>query len=92
MFLVEWREKRNLTQKQLGDRLGVADMTVSRWERKTAQLSTDVLAAVSEALDIEPTDLYRHPDQPSADALLRGAPDSLVQSTIAHIIDARRRA
>jgi len=61
-------------------------------ERKTAQLNNDVMAAVAEALDIEPGDLYRHPDQPSADALLRDAPDSLVQSTIAHIIDARRRA
>lgn len=92
IYLAEWREKRGLTQKQLGERLGVADMTVSRWERNTSQLNTSVLAAVAEALDIEPADLYRHPDQPSADALLRDAPDSLVQSTIAHIIDARRRA
>jgi transcriptional regulator with XRE-family HTH domain len=66
-----------MTQKQLGDRLGVTDMTVSRWERRTSLLNTNVMAAVAEALDIEPTDLYRPPDQPSADALLRSAPDDI---------------
>lgn len=72
IYLAEWRENRGLTQKQLGDRLEVTDMTVSRWELGRTFLNTNVLAAVSEALDIEPADLYRHPDQPSADALLRG--------------------
>jgi transcriptional regulator with XRE-family HTH domain len=71
MFLSEWRENRGLTQKQLADRLKTTDMTVSRWERGKALLNTDALAAVSEALGIEPVDLYRHPDTPSADALLR---------------------
>ena len=33
IFLAEWREHRKLTQKQLGERLGVPDMTISRWEK-----------------------------------------------------------
>lgn len=70
-YLAEWRENRGLTQQQLGDRLGVTDVTVSRWETGRALLNTNVLAAISEALSIEPQDMYRHPDQPSADALLR---------------------
>jgi hypothetical protein len=37
-------------------------------------LNTNVLAALAEALSIEPQDLYRHPDQTSADALLRYQP------------------
>lgn len=100
VYLSEWREYRGLTQKQLGDRLGVTDMTISRWERAcaggprqlpgTAYPNTNVLAAISEALDIEPQDLYRHPDTPSADALLRGASDTVKQAIIARIIDARK--
>ena len=34
--------------------------------------------ALAEALDIEVVDLHRHPDQPSADALLRGQPQEIV--------------
>lgn len=73
-YLAEWRENRGLTQQTLGDRLGVSDVTVSRWETGRALLNTNVLAAISEALNIEPQDIYRHPDQPSADALLRDQP------------------
>jgi len=82
MYLAEWREARGLSQKALGERLDpiVTDMTVSRWEKAArsgtvagaSQMSAGVIAAVAEALDIEPQDLYRHPDQPSADELLRG--------------------
>lgn len=91
IYLAEWRESRALSQKRLGDRLGVSDMTVSRWETGRALLSTDVLAAISEALDIEPMDLYRHPDQPSADALLRGQPAEIRDQAIS-IIKAIRKA
>jgi transcriptional regulator with XRE-family HTH domain len=90
LYLAEWRSARGLTQAQLGDRIDVTDMTISRWERGTAQLNTGVMAAIAEALDIEPADLYRHPDQPSADALLRGQPQSVVDQAIT-IIEAIRR-
>lgn len=73
-YLAEWREYRRLTQQQLGDRLGVTDVTVSRWETGRTLLNTNVLAAFAEALNIEPQDVYRHPDQPSADELLRDQP------------------
>src|SRR5882757_5011597 len=90
IFLLEWREKRGLTQKALGDILGVADLTVSRWERSTSLLNTNVMAALAEALDIEPQDLYRHPDQPSADALLRGQPPEVYDQAMAIIRTIRR--
>lgn len=93
IYLAEWRESRGLTQKQLGERLGVPDMTISRWEKAargqrgkgTAQMNDDVRAAVAEALDIEPEDLYRHPDTPSADALLRGQDEEMRGNAIAMI-------
>lgn len=85
IYLAEWREERGLSQKSLGERFDpiVTDMTVSRWEAgargergaHSAQLSSDVIAALAEALDCEVEDLYRHPNTPSADALLRGVPE-----------------
>ena len=89
-YLAEWRENRGLTQEQLGERLGVTGVTVSRWETGRALLNTNVLAAISEALSIEPMDIYRHPDQPSADALLRDQPVEIRDQAIS-IIRALRR-
>lgn len=95
IYLPEWREHRGLTQKALGERLepAVSDMTVSRWEKaargdlraSASQMSHGVMAALAEALDIEPQDLYRHPDQPSADELLRGKPAELRDMAISAI-------
>lgn len=96
IYLQEWREFRGLTQEQLGERLEppVANMTVSRWERaarggsgQVAQMNSGVLAAVAEALDCEPQDLYRHPNQPSADEMLRGSSKDL-QNQVFNVIEA----
>jgi transcriptional regulator with XRE-family HTH domain len=92
IFLPEWREKKGLTQEQLANRLGVSDVSVSRWETGRALLSTGVLAAIAEALDIEPTDLYRHPDQPSADAMLRDQPQEIRDQAIRLIEAISKRA
>lgn len=85
IYLKEWREYRELTQERLGQRLGVSDVTVHRWEKGGSLLNTAVMDAIAEALSIEPTDLYRSPDQPSADALLRGAPPEVTRDALAYI-------
>jgi transcriptional regulator with XRE-family HTH domain len=90
IFLAEWRESRGFTQKQLGERVGVSDLTVSRWERTTRKLSTGVMDGLAEALGIEPQDFYHHPDRPSPDALLRGQPADVVDHAI-RMIQAIRR-
>jgi len=74
LYLAEWRESRHLTQQQLADRLDTSDVTVSRWETGKRRPDDDAKSAIAWVLGIEVVDLYRHPDQPSADALLRGAP------------------
>jgi transcriptional regulator with XRE-family HTH domain len=82
IYLAERRDAKGLTQAQLGERLGVTDMTVSRWEREASKLSTDVMAAIAEALDCEPEDLYRPPDYESLDAILRGAPADIREKAL----------
>lgn len=94
VFLVEWRESKKLTQKQLAERLGCDVMTVSRWELHKVAISTDALAALAEALGgdlMEPEDLYHHPDKPTANQLLRGQPDE-VQDKALDMIRLLRKA
>jgi len=77
LYLAEWRESRNLTQQQLADRLETSDVTVSRWETGKRRPDDDAKSAIAWVLGIEVVDLYRHPDMPSADALLRSAPQDV---------------
>lgn len=72
LYLAEWRESRNLTQQQLADRLETSDVTISRWETGKRRPDDDAKSAIAWVLGIEVVDLYRHPERPSADALLRG--------------------
>jgi transcriptional regulator with XRE-family HTH domain len=89
LFLAEWRESRGLTQQQLADRLETSDVTVSRWETGKRKPDDDVKSAIAWVLGIEVVDLYRHPDQPSADALLRGAPPDTIDQVL-RVITAMR--
>lgn len=90
LYLAEWRESRGLSQEQLGGRLGVTDVTISRWETGRRQPDLNAQAAIAEALDIDVFDLRRHPDQPSADALLRGQPQDVIEQAF-KVIRALRR-
>lgn len=81
-FLREWREHLGLTQQQLADRLPIGEDgkvtgkdQISRWERSERGMTMGVQAALAEALgDIDPGALFRDPNTPSADELLRAAP------------------
>ena len=90
IYLAEWRELRDLTQERLGERLGVSGMTVSRWERRSRALNLVTLAAIAEALNIAPEDIYRPPGAISADALLRDQPEAIRRQAIA-IIETLRK-
>lgn len=91
IFVVEWREARGLTQEQLAGRLGVSSMTVSRWERGAVDMNTGVLSALADAFDIDMVDLFHHPDQPSADALLKDQTPDIREQAI-RVIQALRKA
>jgi transcriptional regulator with XRE-family HTH domain len=90
IYLVEWREHRGLTQEQLANRLETAGITVSRWERGVVLLNTDTMAAIAEALGIEPEDLYHHPDQPTPNQLLRDQSKEVGEQALSLIRAIRR--
>lgn len=82
LFLAEWREanKPPLTQEQMGQRMGVSDVTISRWETGKRRPDINVIAAYAEALGREFRDMMRHPEQPSADDLLRDQPPEVQEN------------
>ena len=71
LFIAEWREHRHLTQQQLADRIDSTKSSVSRWESGARDITVNALSAIADALDCIVPDLYRSPDRPSADDLLR---------------------
>lgn len=81
-FLAKWRQKRELTQEQLAERLGTYKGQISNWEGNKRNMGFAVQAALAEALDIEPSDLFRDPERPSADELLRDADPKVFNEAI----------
>lgn len=82
LFLAAWRLKKGLSQQQVADRLETSDVTISRWETGERRPDLDAQAAFAEALGIELPDLWRDPEQPSADELLRDQPSAVVDQAI----------
>ncbi len=91
LFIREWREKKERTQEWLADAIGSTKSTISKYERGALRLETGVMGDIAFALGISEEDLFRHPDTPSVDALLRGAHPHVVESTIAFIETMKRR-
>ena len=51
-FIAELRKERGFTQEQLGDKIGVTNKTVSRWETGTYLPPADALLMISELFDV----------------------------------------
>lgn len=51
-YLAELRKENNLTQEQLGEKLGVTNKTISRWETGTYLPPVDILEKLSEMYGI----------------------------------------
>src|ERR1039458_2859046 len=75
LYLREWRNDRGLTQVQLAERIGTTKATISRTENRTRDTTLGFLGAAVEALggDLDVSNLFRPPKQPSVDAKLRAA-------------------
>lgn len=82
LFLSEWIEHRDLSDERLAGRLGVERETVNRWRNYPQRLSLPRIEQIAQALDCEPADLWRHPETPSADALLRDASQDVREKAV----------
>ncbi len=57
-FLVTARKKQNLSQKELGEILGVNQNTISNWENGSRMPRGDTMRSLIEILKINPKDFY----------------------------------
>lgn len=58
----------NLTQKEVADKVGVSEATVSRWESgNIANMGRDKIALLSKALEISPSTIAGYDDENSQD-------------------------
>lgn len=69
----EFRNKKGLTQKELGKIIGVGHTTVSAYEKGTITLNMNTLFAIGEALDIKVDDLF--PDRKTEEPYLQRTKD-----------------
>lgn len=76
VYIREWMNKRELSDEDLGEIMGVARQTVYRWRTEEHRLSPPKIAAIAEALGLEPIDLLRPPDRRSIDAITKDASDA----------------
>lgn len=56
-FIVQCRHEKNLTQKELGDRLNVTDRAVSKWENGRSFPDVNLIEEICRELDIEVSEL-----------------------------------
>ena len=56
-FIAQERKQRNYTQRQLADRLGISDKTISKWERGNGFPEVSLLLPLCEELDISVNEL-----------------------------------
>ena len=58
-FIAQCRKEHNWTQKELGEKLGVTDKAVSKWENGSSDPSTSNLIALAKLFNVSPEDLIR---------------------------------
>jgi transcriptional regulator with XRE-family HTH domain len=70
-YLREWREKRGLSQEQLGKLCGTTGATISRYEKDERGLPLELLYKFLDVFDIQPGQFFAPPEAPSLDAEAR---------------------
>lgn len=78
LYIEEWFKARGLNDEKVGNRIGVDRATVFRWRKEQHRLNPEKIAALADALDLEPQELWRPPERPSLDALVRDSSDDVV--------------
>ena len=57
LFIAECRKSKNWTQKQLGERLGVTDRAVSKWETGRSLPDISLMQPICELFDLQVSEL-----------------------------------
>lgn len=74
LYITEHMKKQDISDEHLANRIGVARETVFRWRKEQRRLNPEKIAVIASALDMEPHELYRPPDNPFLDTIVRKAP------------------
>ena len=56
-FIATLRKEKDLTQEQLGEKLGVTNKTISRWENGNYMLDIEMLSLLSKEFDVSINEL-----------------------------------
>lgn len=56
-FIAEMRKRKNMTQKELADKVGISNVAVSYWENGKSYPDIELFNAIAVSLDIQVTDL-----------------------------------
>ena len=56
--IIYWRTKRGLSQRELGDKVGVSQAAVAKWEVGESKPKIETLFRLAQTLDVEVTDLF----------------------------------
>ena len=90
LFVTELRKEKNLTQKDLAEKLYVSDKTVSKWERGLSMPNVVLLIPIADILDVTVTELLRgekidrqkNIDTKEVEELVVGSLDMAVRNSI----------
>lgn len=69
--LINAREKKNLTQKQLAEKLGITPTRLNYWEKGKREPNIEMIGKLAEALDVSPDSLmgWEYYDRQNADQI-----------------------
>ena len=90
LFVTELRKEKNLTQKDLAEKLYVSDKTVSKWERGLSMPNVVLLIPIADILEVTVTELLRgekidtqkNIDTKEVEELVVGSLDMAVRNSI----------
>ncbi len=88
-FVAEQRKKKNLTQKELAQKLYVSDKAVSKWERGSSMPDISLLKPLAETLDVTVTELLegRKIEEEAAKAAENGKLEMLLKKAVTFTSD-----
>ena len=81
-FISALRKEKQLTQEQLGDKLGVSQKSVSRWETGKNMPDISLLKPLSLELGITVSELIEGERQPEADKTTEQSVDQIIEYTV----------